>query len=75
MKIVFCCLNVYVVVKLFDVIYEAVGVEVRGVFVVVILLILDEFGMVALEVIVVKVLIVVIFLSGIVKFFYREFGR
>ncbi|XP_068710858.1 uncharacterized protein [Montipora foliosa] len=75
MKTVLCCSNVHVVVKPFDVTHEAVGVEVRGVSVVVIPSTSDEFGMVALEAIAAKVPIVVTSSSGIAKFLHSEFGR
>ena len=63
-----------VVVKPFDVSQEAVGVEIRGVSLVLVPSPSDGFGMVALEAIAAKVPILISSASGIATFLQREFG-
>ena len=65
--------RVHVVVKSFDVSQELVGVEVRGVSLVLIPSPSDGFGMVALEAIAAKVPILISSSSGIAKFLHNTF--
>ena len=66
--------RIHAVVKPFDVSQEAVGVEVRGVSLVLIPSVSDGFGMVALEAIAAKVPILITTSSGIAEFLHRKFG-
>jgi len=69
-----CSSRVQVAVKPFDVSQETVGVEVRGVSLVLIPSLSDGFGMVALEAIAAKVPILITSSSGMAKFLQKEFG-
>lgn len=63
-----------ITVKPLDVSQETVGVEIRGVSLVMIPFPLDGFGMVALEAIAAKVPILISSESGIARFLQKEFG-
>ena len=64
----------HVVVKACDVSQEAVGVEIRGVSLVLIPSLSDGFGLVALEAVAARVPILISASSGIAKFLQNEFG-
>lgn len=64
-----------VVVKLFEVSLEMIGVEICGVLLVFILCLFDGFGVMVLEVIFVGVLVLIGLLSGFVKCIEEEFGE
>ena len=69
-----CSSRAHVVVKPFDMSQEAVGIEIRGVSLVLIPSPSDGFGIVALEAIASKVPILIISSSGLAEFLQREFG-